>query len=244
MKPQSALTGGLRVRNPVRDMFSPHRSSRSLILRGFIAMLAPAQLFAHASGEHGMLAGLLHPLHGLDHLLAMLAVGLLGLRLAGSAEQWDAQPLDGSFGLRVAVLPLAFLGGLFAGSLAGLQGIVLPGVEFAIVLSVIVAGLALVAGPALHDRLVAFGGRDVTLAFVAPAVGLFAVYHGVAHGLEFTGSEQVVPGYIIGMLLSSTLLHALGALLAYFALRSQASMVLRLSGAALVLSGVTMLLPF
>ena len=133
-------------------------------LRIAIAAVTALPAIAYAHAEHGaasgFLAGLWHPISGLDHVLAMVAVGLWGAQL-GRPAIW--------------MLPLAFPLMMAIGGVLGLTGLGLPAVEIAIAVSALVLGaLILVEGrPALP---IALG-----------IVGFFAVFHGHAHG---TGARE------------------------------------------------------
>ena len=131
--------------------------------------------------EIGFLDGLLHPLTGQDHLSAMLAVGL-----------WSALTAR-----RLWTAPLAFAAMLLAGALLGLAGIQLPAVEPMIAASVLALGLLV----ALRARLPA--------ALAAALVGLFAIFHGVAHGAELAGAAHI-GAPLLGMLITTVALHATG----------------------------------
>lgn len=149
------------------------------------AIASPA--FAHA-GDHaggGLVAGLLHPVTGVDHLLAMVAIGLWAGLLGGAA--------------RLAV-PLAFLAAMAIGCVLGVHGVHLPLVEAGILASVIVLGALAAAATRLGQ-----------LAGAALAV-LFGLLHGHAHGAEMAGGS--VLAYSLGMLGATAALHALGLALA------------------------------
>jgi len=148
---------------------------------GLIAL--PGLAAAHTGhGTGGFGAGLVHPFGGLDHLLAMLTVGLWAATLGGSAA-WK--------------VPTAFVAMLVTGAVLGLSGVHLPLVESLIAVSVLLLGLS------------------VTLAWRVPAtagvalVGLFALFHGHAHGAEV---PEAASGYlyVFGMTLASVALHLTG----------------------------------
>lgn len=127
--------------------------------------LLSGAVFAHPGhAENQIAAGLLHPLTGIDHLLAMLAVGLWAGHTGGAAR-WQ--------------LPLAFLGAMGGGWLLGLAGVALPGRESAIAASLLAFGLVL----ALRADL----PRTVQLALTA----LFALCHGHAHGVELSAGAAL-----------------------------------------------------
>jgi urease accessory protein len=131
---------------------------------------------------HDLTHGFLHPLGGLDHVLAMVAVGLYAAHLGGRSL-W--------------LLPVAFLGTMIVGGLLGYIGVPVPMVEQGIGLSVVALGLA-----------IAVGLRLPTLAALA-LVGLFALVHGHAHGTE--GAELAsFLSYAAGFVAATALLHAAG----------------------------------
>jgi urease accessory protein len=131
----------------------------------------------HAFGD-----GWQHPLSGWDHLLAMVAVGLLGVRLGGRAL-W--------------ALPAAFLGSMLVGGLVAEAGLALPGVELGILASVLVLGLLVASAWVV----------DLRAALVV--VSAFAVLHGYAHATEMAAGGSL-SGYAAGFLLATALLHATG----------------------------------
>ncbi len=122
-------------------------------------LLAPSIAFAHPGhgGDASLLAGFIHPFGGLDHLLAMTAVGLFAAHLGGRAL-W--------------AIPATFVALMALGGVSGAAGISLPFVETAIALSVVVFGL-----------MIFFGMAPPVLAAMT-LVGIFAVFHGHAHGTE------------------------------------------------------------
>jgi len=145
--------------------------------------LAASPAFAHV-GLHadGTASGLLHPFSGLDHVLAMVAVGLFAARLGGRAL-W--------------AVPASFVGVMMLGGALGYSGLALPYVEPAIALSVIGMG-----------ALLAFEIRLKVPAAMA-LVGGFALFHGHAHGAE--GAHlQSFAGYAAGFVVATTLLHVAG----------------------------------
>lgn len=155
--------------------------ARSLVL---LLTLVPGLALAHeGAGAHGWLAGLAHPLLGLDHLLVMLAVGMLGARLGGKTV-WR--------------LPLLFVGLLAVGAVLALNGISLPYIEQGILLSVVLFGL-LLALPRISAQL--------GMALVAG----FALYHGMAHGAEMPLAASAMV-YLAGMVLSTAALHLAGVI--------------------------------
>ena len=148
----------------------------------FLGALFAAQPALAVEGVSGWMSGLLHPVLGFDHLLAMIAVGLLSVQLGGK---------------HVWFLPAAFVLFLAIGGLMGLVGIPLPEVEGIISLSVLVLGVAI----ASQARV------GTTLAY--PMVAIFAIFHGHAHGQEVPTLASPV-GYVIGFMMASAGLHLLG----------------------------------
>ncbi len=147
-------------------------------------MLAPSVAFAHPGhGESGsLLAGVMHPFSGIDHLLALTAVGLIAAHLGGRAL-W--------------AVPATFVAVMAVGGIFGVTGVSLPFAEIAIALSVLVFGLVILTGMS-----------PSVLAAMA-LVGVFAIFHGYAHGAEMpiNGSEVL---YGIGFVAATALLHGFG----------------------------------
>jgi urease accessory protein len=184
------------------------RSAQALALLALC--WAPAAL-AHA--EHGqaagLLSGLLHPVSGLDHVLAMVAVGLWGAQL-GLPAIW--------------VLPLAFPLVMALGGLLGFLGLPLPGVEVGIAASALVLGTA-----------VAFELRP-KLVVAALAVGCFAIFHGHAHGTELPPGQSALL-YSLGFVIATGCLHALGIGIGTVHGRPWGRKMLRVAGAAVAAGG-------
>ncbi|NEU10559.1 HupE/UreJ family protein [Methylobacterium sp. BTF04] len=182
------------------------------------AILAATPAFAHPGhdGAAGLSHGFLHPFSGLDHVLAMVAVGLIAARIGGRA---------------VVLVPLAFLGMMAVGGAMGAAGLALPFVEIGIALSVVVLGAALAVRTALP------------VAGAMALVGAFAVFHGYAHGAEMPDSTSgLACGF--GFVAATALLHAagLGLGLAATGLGTGAGRpALRLVGAGLAAAGLGLL---
>ena len=180
--------------------------------------LAPAVAFAHPSiGSHVDFAGgFAHPLSGLDHVLAMVAVGMFAAHLGGRA---------------LVLLPATFVLVMAAAGGLGMAGIGLPFVELGIALSVIVLGAA------IAFRLKA----PVVIAMTV--VGFFAIFHGHAHGTEMAGLSAGAL-YGVGFVLATALLHAagIGIGVAIDGLGAvQGKRLYQLSGSAMALAGVAIL---
>ena len=194
---------------------------RKHLTSGLAALLAllPAAAMAHTgTGAHiDAMHGFLHPLSGLDHILAMVAVGVFAARLGGTSL-W--------------AVPAAFVGAMVAGGAAGYYGVPLPMVEQGIAVSVIVMGLA-----------VAFGLKLPMVPAMA-LVAAFAVFHGHAHGAEGSGAGSFL-GYAAGFVIATSLLHAAGIVLGLMLDRLGGSLstnVLRLVGATGALAGAAILM--
>ncbi|MBU2410244.1 MAG: HupE/UreJ family protein [Gammaproteobacteria bacterium] len=197
------------------------RLSRSI----FLAVAATALPFAASAhvgvdgaAHHaaGFVQGFLHPFTGMDHLAAMLGVGL-----------WSALAARRARDLLWA--PLGFASMLLAGALLGLAGLQLPAVEPAIAASLLVIGLLAAA----RLRLPALAA--------AVLVGAFAVFHGAAHGYELSGDGTgAALAALAGMLLATVSLHLAGVALGSLP-RWRGALVARAAGGVVALFGVVLL---
>jgi len=153
-------------------------------ITAWVLALAALPALAHVQEGQaaGFLTGLAHPVSGLDHVLAMIAVGLWGAQL-GAPALW--------------LLPVTFPLVMAFGGFLGLLGLPLPGVEVGIALSALALGLA-----------VATGWRP-PLAVAALLVAAFAVFHGHAHGTELPQGQSGL-AYSIGFVVATGLLHLAG----------------------------------
>jgi urease accessory protein len=175
-------------------------------------VLAPVAALAHQeTGQAaGLLAGLSHPVSGLDHVLAMVAVGLWGAVL-GPPAIW--------------VLPVAFPMVMAFGGLMGLLGFPLPGVEIGIAVSAIVLGamvLAEVRPP---------------LWLAALIVAFFAIFHGHAHGRELPEGTSALL-YSLGFVVATGLLHAVGIGLGVAHRWAAGRRLVQLAGGGVALAGL------
>jgi urease accessory protein len=144
---------------------------------------APAVAFAHPGHDGASLAtGFLHPLGGVDHIIAMVAVGLLAARLGGRA---------------VWLVPASFVATMAVAGLAGMMGAGLPYVETGIALSVVVLAAVAVLGTAMP------------IAVAMGLVAFFAVFHGYAHGAEMPETMSGL-AYGAGFVTATALLHGVG----------------------------------
>jgi urease accessory protein len=187
------------------------QSSKSAPLAIWILMLFwPLAAWAHVeSGQAGGFAsGLLHPVSGLDHVLAMVAVGLWGAQL-GQPAMW--------------LLPVAFPMMMALGGMLGLIGVPVPGIEIGIAVSGIVLG-ALILGQMKMPTPVALG-----------IVAFFAIFHGHAHGTELAAGQNAIL-YSLGFVIATGTLHAVGITLGLIHRWNAGRVALRCAG-SLVLAG-------
>jgi urease accessory protein len=181
-----------------------------------VAMVAwPRLALAHVqAGEAaGFWSGLSHPISGLDHVLAMVSVGLWGAQL-GAPAVW--------------VLPVTFPMVMAFGGMLGLMGVSLPGTEIAIALSAIVLGLMV------------FREANPPLWVAAVVVGIFAIFHGHAHGTELPPGESGLL-YSIGFVVATGLLHAAGITTGLIHRWRAGQLALRAAGALVTVAGLAFL---
>jgi urease accessory protein len=190
-----------------------HRWASRALPALVLLMLLPTSAFGHAEGGTagaGFLTGFLHPLGGLDHVLAMLAVGMWGAQL-GNPAIW--------------VLPVAFPQVMALGGVAGIVGVPLLGIEFGVTVSVIVLGsmIALDRRPPLWAALL--------------IASFFAVFHGVAHGAELPGKTGTV-AYSAGFVTATGLIHLTGIGIGFVVKLPHGVKMLRAGGSAIAAAGV------
>jgi len=183
---------------------------------GLTLLLLPTTALAHpgvAAGGSGFVAGLLHPLGGPDHVLAMLAMGLWSAQLGGRAR-W--------------LLPLLFLAEMAAGAGAGMLAFsAAPGATLEIAL----IGSAIALGGLVAAR--CSPGRGVAAGMGA----LVAVLHGYAHGLEVPDPSTAL-GYGAGFLATTAALQGIGVALGVALSQRRSGALLRLGGATLAAAGL------
>ena len=196
----------------------PHIWKKPTLLSALLLLSLPATASAHTeTGQVGGFAsGFLHPLTGLDHIVAMVAVGLWGAFLAGRA-MW--------------MLPVVFPVVMAFGGALGVMGVPVPSVETGIALSGIVLGVmvALAVKPPLW--------------VAAVIVGFFAVFHGHAHGTELPDSANPMT-FAAGFVISTGLLHLCGIAFGLLVRWPWGRITVRAGGVAIALVGCGFLFNF
>jgi len=182
----------------------------SFVALAALSVTATAAL-AHPGHGGGLASGLAHPFTGFDHMLAMVAVGLWASQLGKRA---------------MIVLPLLFPAVMAIGAVMGANGVALPWVEAGIVASVVILG-----------AVVALGLRP-SLAVSAVLVGVFALFHGHAHGTELPAAGSALM-YGVGFVAATLVLHALGMGIGVAAKRPLA---MRYAGGVIAAAGLVLLI--
>jgi urease accessory protein len=191
-------------------------SSRRFGFMGLLAVGAaawgPRVALAHTGvgAAHDLLHGLQHPLTGLDHICAMIAVGLWAAQLGGRA---------------IWLVPLSFVTVMTLGGALAMAGVALPFVEPGIVLSVLVLGVLVAAAVRLPA------------AASAAIVGAFALFHGHAHGTEIPASASGL-AYAVGFIAATVGLHLSGIAFGALVQRRYSTAVVQCAGAAIAACGV------
>jgi urease accessory protein len=172
----------------------------------------PGLALAHtgAGQTAGFLHGLSHPIGGMDHLLAMVAVGLWAAQMGGRAL-W--------------IVPCTFVGAMILGGAAGFSALPLPFIEQGILASVLVLGL-----------LIAFACR-LPLPYSVTLVGVFALFHGYAHGAEMPAALGAA-SYVAGFTCATATLHAAGMGIGLILQKMQLQALTRLTGGTVALAGL------
>ena len=173
---------------------------------------------AHEGGGHvgGFSSGFMHPLLGWDHVLAMVAVGLWGAFLGGSAL-W--------------MLPIVFPFVMAIGGVLGIAGVDLPAVETGIALSAVILGSMVLAA------------ARPPLWLAAVIVGVFAIFHGHAHGTELPEAGSPL-AYSLGFVLATGLLHLCGIGFGFLVRWPAGRAIVRLGGGLIALGGAAFLFGF
>ena len=182
----------------------------ALVLLGVLLWTPAAHAHILQGEAASFLVGLGHPVSGLDHVLAMIAVGLWGAQL-GAPALW--------------LLPVTFPMVMALGGMLGLLGVPLPGVEIGIATSAILLGLAVMS--------------ELRPPFAAAAVlvGFFAVFHGHSHGAELPAGQNPLL-YSMGFVVATGLLHGVGIAVSLIHRWPWGQTVLRAAGTGIALAGV------
>jgi urease accessory protein len=180
-----------------------------LAMMGCLVWAPSAQAHVEQGQAIGFVTGLEHPWSGLDHVLAMIAVGLWGAQL-GNPAIW--------------VLPITFPMVMSLGAMMGLLGIPLPGIEVGIALSAILLG-----GMVL-------GEVKPKLYIAAIMVGFFAIFHGHAHGTELPPGQSGLL-YSMGFVIATGVLHGIGILIGLIHRWPAGRLALRGAGAFIAAMG-------
>lgn len=183
------------------------------LLAAAAVVLTPLPAFAHLDpAAHGsLLAGASHPLTGLDHIVVMLLVGIWAATFKGTAR---------------FAIPAAFVVMMLAGFGLAMAGVSLPFVEPTIVASLVAVGL-----------LIALAVR-VPAAAAAAIVGVFAVFHGHAHGSELGAAGAL--SYAAGFAVATAVLHGAGLWLGSAAVRHAQPMAIRAAGLLGAVAGLAL----
>lgn len=181
-----------------------------LLLFTFLWVPSPALAHEGTGLAGGFIAGFLHPLLGLDHMLAMVAVGLWGAFLG--------RPL-------IMLLPIVFPAMMTVGAAIGMLGLLLPLVETGIALSVVTLGTAILLA------------ARAPVAVATAIVAAFALFHGYAHGTELPVAADPV-GYSAGFVLCTGLLHVAGIGLGLLKSTRAGTLALRGAGGLIAIIGL------
>lgn len=187
------------------------KQSLAFALLGLAALILPRVALAHPGHDpNGFASGVAHPVSGLDHIMAMIAVGLWAAQMGGRA---------------VWAVPLSFVSVMLAGGAMGMAGVEIPFVESGILASILVLGLLIAAAAKLP------------LYASLPMVGVFALCHGHAHGAEMAAGASGM-GYSAGFVIATAGLHLAGLSLGALLKVKAPSFVLRAAGGAVAASAL------
>ena len=192
--------------------------SRIKVLQSFILALTlaivPGVAYAHDGTNlalGGFLSGLVHPVLGYDHLLAMLSVGILSAQIGGRA---------------IWTVPATFVSVMAVGGLLGLIDIGLTATEFGIAVSLVILGSVIAAE------------RRLSILVVMVGVGFFAIFHGYAHGSEVPETAEPFL-YALGFLMGTALIHITGVVIGDISRHyERGKIILRVGGALIALIGL------
>jgi urease accessory protein len=179
-------------------------------LLALVVSSAPVHAHVQTGEASGFLTGVSHPVSGLDHVVAMIAVGLWGAQL-GVPALW--------------LLPVTFPMMMALGGVVGLLGVALPGIEVGIAASAVVLGLV-----------VMFALRP-PLAVAVALVAVFAIFHGHAHGTELPPGQSALL-YSMGFVVATGCLHGVGIAIGVIQRWRWGQTLLRAVGAVVALAGI------
>lgn len=174
----------------------------------------PGVAYAHDGtnlGLGGFLSGIVHPVLGYDHLLAMLSVGIISAQIGGRA---------------IWTVPSTFVAVMAVGGVLGLMNIGLTVTELGIAVSLVILGLVIAAE------------RRIPMLAVMIGVGFFAIFHGYAHGTEMPDTAEPVL-YALGFLVGTAMIHIAGVVIGDISRHyERGKVVLRVGGALIALVGL------
>lgn len=177
-----------------------------------LLLLLPSAAFAHTGvgDTTGFMHGLSHPIGGADHFLAMVAVGLWAAQIGGRAL-W--------------AVPSTFVVVMILGGILGFSGVTIPFIEQGILVSVLILGVLIA------------GAFKLPLTYSVLIIGVFAIFHGHAHGAEMPATA-LAASYIVGFAVATAALHLMGIALGMLMQKTNLQMVNRFAGGAIALSGI------
>ncbi|AJQ96674.1 HupE/UreJ family protein [Gynuella sunshinyii] len=183
---------------------------KAIITTLLLALPVFASAHTGVSTANGLSHGFGHPLGGLDHLLAMLAVGLWAAQMGGRA---------------IWAVPCSFVGVMIVGGVLGFTGVALPWVEQGIALSVLLLGVLIA------------GAFRLPVLLSAIVVGVFALFHGHAHGAEMPLTAGTL-SYVTGFVAATVLLHSAGIASGLLIHKTRNDLLSRVAGGAIAMVGV------
>ena len=184
------------------------------ILFALMLSAIPSVAYAHDGTNlplGGFLSGMVHPVLGYDHLLAMLSVGILSAQIGGRA---------------IWTVPATFVSVMALGGLLGLIHIGLNVTELGIAISLVILGLVIAAERSISTRIAMIG------------VGFFAIFHGYAHGAEMPDTAQPFL-YALGFLVGTALIHIAGVVIGDISRHyERGKVILRVGGGMITFVGL------
>ncbi len=200
--------------------FKTLRTTSFAIVLAVVLSVIPVAAYAHEGGSlpfGGFLAGLIHPVLGYDHLLAMLCVGIVSAQIGGRA---------------IWTVPATFVSVMAVGGVLGVINIGALPAEAGIALSLILLGGVIAAE------------RELPIRYAMLTVGFFAVFHGYAHGQEIPTTAEPFP-FALGFLSGTAIIHIAGVIIGDIASHyEKGKIILRVAGALILLVGILFLFGF